>query len=551
MIRRFLAKLRRMTKPSDRTNAESPRDVSRPVAGHAPHPAKPHPSPAAPPRGHVPSAADAAAEPAAGDTAEPAARSGRRRRGRRGGRKTGERATSIGPSRPPEPAASAPAAPDTWDPSSFQVPEAPGKSRFQDLDLPAPLLHAIADLGFQYCTPIQAETLPPALRGEDVAGRAQTGTGKTAAFLLTIFSRLLREPPARPATPGTPRSLIIAPTRELVLQIVRDAEALGRYTGLRTVALYGGAEYREQRNVLAREIVHVVAATPGRLLDFHSRHEVRLQQVEILVIDEADRMLDMGFIPDVRRIVYATPPKHRRQTLLFSATLTPDVMRLASSWMREVRRVDIEPEQVAVDTVDQIFYIVTAREKFPVLFNFLREQKWERVLLFVNRRITAERLTRELRRHHLPAELISGALSQEKRTRTLEAFREGRLRILVATDVAGRGLHIEGVSHVVNYNVPMDPEDYVHRIGRTGRAGARGTSITFACEEESFYIPPIEEYIGRSISCIHPDEAWLRVPPDVEPLPDEGPAERPPRSGGDRGRRRPDHGRSGGSRRRG
>jgi len=437
-----------------------------------------------------------------------------------------------------------------WDPASFQVPRVEGKTRFHDLDLPLPLLHAIADLNFQYCTPIQAETLPHALHGKDVAGRAQTGTGKTAAFLLTIFTRLLREPPARPPAPGTPRALIIAPTRELVLQIVRDAEALGRYTGLRTVALYGGTEYREQRRVLAEEQVHVVAATPGRLLDFHSRHEVHLQQVEILVIDEADRMLDMGFIPDVRRIVYATPPKHRRQTLLFSATLTPDVMRLASSWMREIHRVDIEPEQVAVNTVDQIFYIVAAREKFPVLFNFLREEHWERVLLFVNRRITAERLTRELRRHHLAAELISGALNQEKRMRTLEAFRDGRLRILVATDVAGRGLHIEGVSHVVNYNVPMDPEDYVHRIGRTGRAGARGTSITFACEEESFYIPPIEEYIGRPISCVHPDESWLQVPPDVEPLPDEGPPEPPPRRGGDRGGRRPPPGRSGGGRRR-
>ncbi len=427
-----------------------------------------------------------------------------------------------------------------WTPASFDVPPAEGKTRFQDFDLPPELLHAIADLGFRYCTPIQAAALPAALRGEDVAGRAQTGTGKTAAFLLAIMTRLLRQPPAQRRLPGAPRALIIAPTRELVLQIVRDAEALGRYTGLRTIALFGGAEYRKQRQILARENVDIVAATPGRLLDFHGRHEVQLRQVEILVIDEADRMLDMGFIPDVRRIVYATPPKHRRQTLLFSATLTSDVMRLASSWMREIHRVDIAPEQVAVDTVEQVFYIVTAREKFPVLFNFLRAEPWDRVLLFVNRRVTAERLTRELRRHRLAAELISGALAQEKRTRTLEAFREGRVRILVATDVAGRGLHIEGISHVVNYNVPIDPEDYVHRIGRTGRAGARGVSITFACEEESFYIPPIEELIGRPIKCVHPDDAWLRLPPDVQPLPDEGPIERPPprRSGRPAGGRR-------------
>lgn len=508
MIRRLLAKLRQLTRGKDRKSygpeTETPGVETKPVGPN-----------------------QAPDSDVAGAAKEVGQRS-RRRRGRRG-RGRSRRDALAGPattSADAPPAEERVVAADTaWDPSAWVVPPIEGRTRFHDLDLPVPLMRAVADLGFQYCTPVQAATLPVALRGEDVAGRAQTGTGKTAAFLLTIFARLLREPPARPIGPGAPRALILAPTRELVLQIVRDAEALGRYTGLRAVAVYGGAEYRKQREMLARGEIPIVAATPGRLLDFHARHEIRLQHVEILVIDEADRMLDMGFIPDVRRIVYATPPKHRRQTLLFSATLTPDVLRLASSWMREVRRVDIVPEQVAVDTVRQVFYIATSREKFPVLFHLLRNEPWERVLLFVNRRDTAERLTRELRRHHLPADLISGALSQEKRGRTLAAFREGRLRILVATDVAGRGLHIEGVSHVINYNVPRDPEDYVHRIGRTGRAGATGTSITFACEEESFYLVPIEEYTGRTITCVHPPDEWLTLPADVEPIPDEGPSD--------------------------
>jgi len=387
--------------------------------------------------------------------------------------------------------------------------------RFEDFDLPEPILKAVAELGFRRCMPVQAAALPPALRGEDVAGRAQTGTGKTAVFLVAIFAHLLRRRPPQPLPIGAPRALVIAPTRELAAQILRDAEALGRHTGLRGLALFGGAEYRRQLDALREGPVDLVVATPGRLLDFHERHEIHLRHVEILVVDEADRMLDMGFIPDVRRIVYSTPPKQRRQTMLFSATLSDEVMRLASSWMRKVYRVDIEPEQVAVDTVEQMFYIVTSRQKFTVLYHFLKAEGWERVLIFVNRRATAERLTNALRRHDIEAELISGALPQHKRTRVLEDFRAGRVRVLVATDVAGRGLHIEGVSHVVNYNVPTDPEDYIHRIGRTGRAGASGVSITFACEEESFYLPPIEELMGKPIRCVLPDDEWLTPPPEV------------------------------------
>ncbi len=408
-----------------------------------------------------------------------------------------------------------------WTPLDFEVPAQEGKTRFHDFDLVDPLMHALADLDFRYCTPIQAAALPVTLAGRDIAGRAQTGTGKTAAFLIAMFNRFAKHPLPDRGTGGMaqPRALVIAPTRELVMQIERDAVALGKYLNVQTLALFGGTDLERQRRKLERFNPELIVATPGRLLDFKSRRNIDLSKVEVMVIDEADRMLDMGFIPDVRRIVNSTPPRGRRQTLLFSATLSDAVMRLASNWLSEPERIDIEPEQVAVDSVRQDVYLVTNREKFSLLYNILVREKAERVLMFVNRRDTAEQLTRELKRYRFDCDLISGALSQNQRTRTMTEFREGRLRILVATDVAGRGLHIEAVSHVINYNIPEDPEDYVHRIGRTGRAGASGVSITFACEEESFGIPPIEEYIGRNLPCRHPEPDWLRVPDDVKPLP--------------------------------
>ncbi len=445
----------------------------------------------------------------------------RRRRGGRGRR----REDGAGAPIEAAPAAPQPAPPPgpPWDPASYVVPPAEGKTRFQDLDLPVEILHAIADLGFQYCTPIQAGTLPATLEGRDMAGRAQTGTGKTAAFLITVFARFLRNPDREGRRPGSARALVLAPTRELAMQIERDAADLAKYCGVRSVAVYGGEDMDRQRRRLAAGPVDLLIATPGRLLDFHARHEIHLNRVEILIIDEADRMLDMGFIPDVRRIVYSTPHKDRRQTLLFSATLSEPILRLASSWTRDPAKVEIEPENVAVDTVNQVVYIVTAAEKWPLLYNLLTREKPERVLVFVNRRDTAERLDELVKRAGFPCALISGALAQNQRTRALEDFREGRIQVLVATDVAGRGLHVTGISHVVNFNTPIDPEDYVHRIGRTGRAGASGTSITFACEEESFYLPPIEAYIGRSLPCTVPEEEWVKLPDGVPNLPPSRP----------------------------
>jgi ATP-dependent RNA helicase RhlB len=434
-----------------------------------------------------------------------------------------------------------------WEISRYQVPPAEGKTRFHDLDIPPEIMHAIADLNFQYCTPVQAEILPKTLAGLDVTGKAQTGTGKSAAFLLTILAHLHRHPAPARRRPGTPRALILAPTRELVLQIEKDARGLAKYTAASILAVYGGMDYRKQQQSLQRETVDIMAATPGRLLDFKRKGGVNLGKVEILVIDEADRMLDMGFIPDVRRIIESTPPKARRQTMLFSATLTPDVVRLASHWTKEAVTVEIDPEQVAVDSVEQVVYIVTAEEKFTVLCNLITRQDLERVIVFANRRDQSQKLADRFTDYGISNGLLSGDVSQEQRIKTLESFRSGKIRVLVATDVAARGLHIEGVSHVVNYTLPMNPEDYVHRIGRTGRAGANGISVSFADEMDAVLIPEIEKFIGRELKSVYPDDSWLQPPVPVQ---SEGTAARGRGRRPSVHRRRP-HGAGGGGSRRG
>ncbi len=312
------------------------------------------------------------------------------------------------------------------------------------------------------------------------------------------------------------------------------------------MAILGGMDYQKQQRQVTEQNVDIIVATPGRLLDFKRQQYVHLDQVEVLVIDEADRMLDMGFIPDVRQIVHSTPNKDKRQTLLFSATLTPQVISLASQWTRDPVTVDIEPEQVVTETVDQLVYLVTSREKFPLLYNIITRQNLERVMIFCNRKDETRFLAEKLGRYDIQCAILSGDIPQQTRTRTLENFRAGKIRVLVATDVAGRGIHVDGVSHVVNYTLPIDPEDYVHRIGRTGRAGATGTSVSFADESDSFQLPDIEEFIGNKLACIHPDPAWLEVPPPSRPAKKREPSQegerRPgqggkPRSGG--GHRRP------------
>lgn len=405
-----------------------------------------------------------------------------------------------------------------WDPASYVVPEAEGKKRFTDFELPSEVLHAVADLEFQYCTPIQAQSLEYSLAGKNVAGRAQTGTGKTAAFLIAVLTRYLKTPEKRNLKPGTPRALILAPTRELVIQICKDAEALGRYCGdVRSLAVYGGMDYNRQRRELEDEPVDLLVATPGRLIDFVRNHIIDLRQVDTLVIDEADRMLDMGFIPDVRTIVNRLPDRDHRCTMLYSATLNETVMNLAAMWMRDPVRVEIESDSLATDTVRQIVYIARSEEKFTLLYNHLAKHQGARTIIFCNRKFTTERICEGLRRRGIPCEMLSGDVNQVKRLKILEAFREGSVRTVVATDVAGRGIHVDDIAFVVNYDFPYEPEDYVHRIGRTGRAGNTGTAISFADENESFTIPDIEAYINEPLKCTMPEEWMFAELPPLQP----------------------------------
>lgn len=371
-------------------------------------------------------------------------------------------------------------------------------------------MHAIADLGFQYCSPIQAQSLPHTLAGHDVVGKAQTGTGKTAAFLITIFEDLLKNPLESERYLGEPRALILAPTRELVMQIAEDAKSLGQYTGLSVQALVGGMDYHKQHDRLKAEFVDIVVATPGRLIDFCSNNDLYLDRVELLVIDEADRMLDMGFIPQVRRLVRMTPKNDYRQTLFFSATLTGDVQRLVEKWLHNPVTVEIEPDSLAASSVEQHIYMISAEEKYRVMRNVVAGEDVESVIVFANRRDETRRLYEDLQRDGFSVGMLSGDVPQQKRVRTLENFRSGKLKILVATDVAGRGIHIDDISHVINYNLPEEPEDYVHRIGRTGRAGKTGTSISLACEDDALRLEPIEKLLGQKLQCEVPDAALLQ-----------------------------------------
>lgn len=405
---------------------------------------------------------------------------------------------------------------EPWDDSVFKVPVVDGKTRFHDFQLPNQILHAVHDLGFQYCTQVQAETLPKSLAGDDVSAQAQTGTGKTAAFLITILSHILRNP-LKDQKKGTPRALILAPTRELVIQIEKDARGFTKYTECNVLALVGGIDYHKQMQNLKHETADIVVATPGRLIDFKKQKLVDLSKVEILIIDEADRMLDMGFIPAVRNIVLSTPQKSHRQTMFFTATMNSEVKRLAESWTRQAIEISILPDEIAVSTVEQITYITTKKDKFTLFYNVLMQKHLERVLVFVNRRDIARDLKEKLETYGITCTLLSGEVDQRQRIKRLENFREGKVRVLVATDVASRGLHVEAISHVVNYNMPQDPEEFVHRIGRTGRAGAKGIAISFADEEDSYELPRLEEYMKKKIECVYPDEALLTPAPEVFP----------------------------------
>jgi len=379
------------------------------------------------------------------------------------------------------------------------------------------IMHAIYDLKFQYCTPIQKEILSSALTGRDATGKAQTGTGKTAAFLIAIFTKFIKEPYEGKKQPGRPRALIIAPTRELVIQIANDAKLLAKYTSINITEIFGGMDFRKQKTKLNRGPSDIIVATPGRLIDFMNKRDISLSGVEVLVIDEADRMLDMGFIPDVRRIVNSTPPKAKRQTLFFSATLSSMVERLAVQWTKDAINVEIDSNTKAGDMIEQLVYIVTNEEKFPLLYNLITGQNLSRVMIFTNRKDETRVVEELLLKYGIDCKVLSGDIDQRVRLRTLDDFKAGKIKVLVATDVAGRGIHIADVSHVINYTLPEDPEDYVHRIGRTGRAGASGISISFASEDDSFQIPAIEKFLGNKLECTFPPEELLTPLPKPKP----------------------------------
>ena len=376
---------------------------------------------------------------------------------------------------------------------------------FSELALPAPIMAAIEDLGFERCTPIQGEVLPYSLSDYDVTGQAQTGTGKTAAFLITILARQLEFPAQSTLPPGAARSLILAPTRELAMQIEADARELAAHTDTRIVCLVGGIDYQRQRNLLHEGPIDILVATPGRLIDFCNQRFASLRTVEVLVIDEADRMLDMGFIPDVRRIVYQTPKKRGRQTMFFSATVSDDVMNLAAQWTIDPIHVAIKPESLAAEDVDQHFWTLPRDRKRSILLEFVQKEQPDHTLVFVNRRDQGRRLVSYLQSKGVACEGLAGDIPQRKRLATMQRFKAGATNLVVATDVAGRGIHVEGISHVINYDLPEDAQDYVHRIGRTGRAGASGISISFVSEDDAFDLPAIEKLLGHPITCVQPE----------------------------------------------
>jgi ATP-dependent RNA helicase RhlB len=406
------------------------------------------------------------------------------------------------------------------------------------LNIPEPLKRGVAELGYTRCTPIQAQTLPVALAGRDVAGQAQTGTGKTAAFLIALFNRLLTDPgaPSRPV--NAPRAIVIAPTRELAVQIHSDAEGIGKYTGLKLAIVFGGVDYEKQRRILEQG-VDVLIGTPGRIIDYFKQHVFDLKAIQVAVLDEADRMFDLGFIKDIRFILRRMPHPTHRLNMMFSATLSYRVLELAYEHMNNPELIRIEPDKMTVDRVRQILYFPSTEEKIPLLMGLLRRIDAHRTMVFVNTRRIAEVLERTLMANGFVAQALSGDVPQNKRLKMMRDFHNGDVAVLIATDVASRGLHIPDVSHVFNFDLPNDAEDYVHRIGRTARAGAEGDAISFACEESAISLHDIERYIGHqipraAIGAI--DLAHVTAPPPAQWR------ERAPRPGPSRG------GRSGGSR---
>jgi len=378
----------------------------------------------------------------------------------------------------------------------------PYASTFESLGLHEHLMAAIRDLGFVRMTGIQEQALPTMLKGDDVAGQAQTGTGKTACFLLASLETMLRTP--RPAD-GSPRAIAIAPTRELAIQIASDCESLTTYTDIKHTVVCGGLPWGGQAKALEQG-TDLVAGTPGRLLDMIREGKLKLGRIEMLIIDEADRMFDMGFIDDLSAIMRHVPPPGKRQAMLFSATLSHDVMRLASRWLRTPKRFAVEPDKVAAERIEQRLYHVSSRDKLPLLMGLMQKEQPVRSMIFVNRKVDGEEVAWRLSNNGFESVYLSGDLPQKKRLRIVEAMKAGQIVTLVATDVASRGIHVDDVSHVFNYDLPQDAEDYVHRIGRTARAGASGKAITLACEDTVGSLPAVEKLLGAPIPVAHAED---------------------------------------------
>ena len=378
------------------------------------------------------------------------------------------------------------------------------QTRFDDFDLPEELLKGLSEAGFVSCSPIQAQTLPVSLTGRDVAGQAQTGTGKTAAFMVTIIARLLG---MEDREPGVPSALMVAPTRELALQIYEEALLIGKYTGLTAAQIVGGVDYVKQADTL-RKGVDLVICTPGRIIDYMKQGIFKPDGIRIMVIDEADRLLDLGFEKDMRFLLRKLPHYEARQSMLFSATLSYRVMELTYEYMNLPEFIAVAPEEVTVKGIDQELYHVGVDRKLSLLLGLLQREEWTRAMIFVNTKVGVDWLAQKLKGNGWPAEGITGDLPQKKRFHLMDGFKSGKIKILVATDVASRGIHVEDISHVFNYDLPQDPENYVHRIGRTARAGKTGRALSLACENYVFHLEPMEELLDYKLPVIWPEEDW-------------------------------------------
>jgi ATP-dependent RNA helicase RhlB len=386
-----------------------------------------------------------------------------------------------------------------------EKPEFLTQTRFDEFNLPDAVVTGLRDAGFVYCTPIQARTLPLSLAGRDVAGQAQTGTGKTAAFLVTLFTRLLALPEK---SRRLPYALIVTPTRELARQIYEEAKILACHTDLTMVQVVGGVDYLKQAGTL-RQGVDIIICTPGRIIDYYKQGIFKTEGIKALVIDEADRLLDLGFAKDMRYILRKLPNYEKRQSMLFSATLSYRVLELTYEFMNLPEFIDITPETVTVEGIEQSLYHVGSDKKVSLLLGLLKQENWSRMLIFVNTKAGVEMLTHKLKGNGWPAEGITGDLPQLKRFRLMEQFKKGQIKILLATDVASRGIHVEDISHVINYDLPQESENYIHRIGRTARAGKTGRALSLACEHYVFHLEPLEKMLGYKIPVVWPGDDWF------------------------------------------